>query len=292
MKPKNKLLPYLLIGPAVLVLIIMVGYPLFYGVRLSFTNMSLRYFLNPKFIGLDNYTRIFADVELYKITLRTFVWTFINVFFHVSMGMFLALILNRKLPFKNFFRVILMIPWAMPQYIAVITWKNMFRSEYGAIDIILNKIGISGLSWLSDGNLMFVAAIITNIWLGVPFMMTTFLGGLQSIPQEMYEAGDMDGIKAWSKLRHITLPLMRPVMVPAAVLGMIMTFNMVNVIFIISDGTGVDSTHILVTKVYKDAFTYFSYGKAAAMSVIIFLMLAAFSTAFIKILRGDEGVYD
>lgn len=284
--------PYLLILPAIAVLLFIIGYPLLFGFRLSFTNMNLYTFRNPAFNGLSNYRDILAMPEFYTTLLRTVVWTFVNVFFHVTIGMFLAICINRNFPGKNFFRVFLMIPWAIPQYIAVVTWKNMFRTQYGTIDIILNKLGITGIAWLSDPSWTFVAAIITNIWLGIPFMMMVFYGALKSVPHEMYEAGEMDGVNSWQKHMKITIPLLKPVAIPAIVLGSIWTFNMVNVIFIMTDNTGNDVTQILVTRVYKDAFTYFSYGKAAAFSVLIFIILAMFSWAFIKANKSGEGVYE
>ena len=292
MTNKYRFSPYLLIFPAILVMGLMVAYPLFYGIGLSFTNMSLKTFRNPAFNGIKNYIDVLGSPQFYFTAWRTIEWTIINVFFHVTLGLFLALLLNRDLPGKNFFRTILMIPWAVPQYIAVITWKNMFRGQYGTIDILLNKFGITDISWLTDPVWTFRAAIITNIWLGVPFMMAVIYGALQSIPKEMYEAGEIDGVKSFNKHRYITLPLLKPVLAPAVVLGTVWTFNMVNVIFIMTENTGHEVTQILVTKVYRDAFIFFGYGRAAATSVIIFLMLALFSVVYLKITKGSEGVYD
>lgn len=292
MQGRKKASPLLLVLPAILVLLVIVAYPLIYGISLSFTNMNLYTFRNPQPIGFQNFIDILSSVDLYTTALRTILWTVVNVFFHVLGGLFLALLLNRKLPMKNFYRVLLMIPWAMPQYIATITWKNMFRGQYGTIDIILNMMGIHGIQWLTNPNYTFLACIITNIWLGIPFMMTVILGGLQSIPKEMYEAAEIDGVRAWRKLKDITLPLLKPVLVPAITLGTIWTFNMVNIIFIFTENAGQNETQILVSRVYRDAFTYFSYGKAAAFSVVIFLMLALFSIIFIRVMKGGEGVYE
>jgi arabinogalactan oligomer/maltooligosaccharide transport system permease protein len=254
--------------------------------------MNLRHFLDRQYIGFENYKDILTDLEFYTTTLRTVIWTVVNVVFTVIIGVFLAIILNRKLPFKNFFRVLLMLPWAVPQYIAVLTWRNMFQSQYGTIDILLNKIGISGISWLSDPIWTFSACIVTNIWLGVPFMMVIALGAMQSIPLEMYEVGAIDGTNSWTKHRHITIPLLKPVMTPAIVLSTVWTFNMVNVIYMMTGRTGDNQTQILVSRVYKDAFTYFNYSKAATFSVLIFLILVLFAVYFIKIMRSGEGVYD
>jgi arabinogalactan oligomer/maltooligosaccharide transport system permease protein len=284
--------PYLLVLPSVIILLIFTGFPLIYGMGLSFTNMNLATFKSPHYNGLTNYIRIFSSPDLYVVTLRTIIWTIINVTFHVSIGLFLALMLNRRLPGKNLIRVLLMIPWAVPEYISALAWRGMFQSQFGAVNLILGSLGIQGPSWLTEPTWTLTACIITNIWLGVPFMMLISLSGLTSIPVELYEAGDIDGVNWWQKLRKITLPLLKPVLLPATILGTVWTFNKVTIIIIMTNGTSNEKTHILVTKVFRDAFSFFNYGKAAAFSVIIFLMLALFASSFIKAMKGDKGVYD
>lgn len=274
--------PYIFIAPAFIVMAIMVFYPLGYGFWLSLTNMSLRTFKNPSFIGLQNYVKVFQDAEVLATFFRTLIWTFVNIFFHVTIGLFLALLLNRKLPGKALLRVCLIIPWAMPQYIAALTWKGMFNQNFGAINLFLGSLGIENLPWLSDPKLTFYAAIITNIWLGFPFMMMITLGGLQSIPSELYEAADIDGAGPWRKFKDITLPLLKPTLTPAIILGTIWTFNMLNVIIIIAGGYGNKETQILVTDVYRLAFNFYRYGFAAAYSVLIFILLLVFSIVYIK----------
>ncbi|MGL6101405.1 MAG: carbohydrate ABC transporter permease [Fusobacteriaceae bacterium] len=287
----DKNTPYYFIAPAMLVMVAMVFYPLGYGVWLSLTNMSLTTFRNPSFIGLTNYLTVFKDPRLLTTFGRTIFWTFINVFFHVSIGLYLALLLNRKLPGKSILRVMLIIPWAMPQYIAALTWKGMFNQNFGAINIILGKLGIDSLAWLSDPTLTFTAAIITNIWLGFPFMMMISLGGLQSIPTELYEAADIDGAGTWDKFKNVTLPLLKPTLTPAIILGSVWTFNMLNVILIIAGGYGNDQTQILVTDVYRLAFSFFRYGYASAYSVLIFILLLVFGIIYVTksgIFSGDD----
>lgn len=260
--------PYLFIAPAFIVMAIMVFYPLGYGFWLSLTNMSLRTFKNPGFVGLQNYIRVFQDPEVLATFIRTIIWTFVNVFFHVTIGLFLAILLNRKLPGKSILRVFLIIPWAMPQYIAALTWKGMFNQNFGAINLMLGWFGIENLPWLSDPKLTFYAAIITNIWLGFPFMMMITLGGLQSISSELYEAADIDGASAWNKFKDITLPLLKPTLTPA--------------IIILAGGYGNKETQILVTDVYRLAFNFYRYGFAAAYSVLIFVFLLVFSLIYVR----------
>lgn len=284
--------PYVFVAPALLVIAIMVFFPLFYGFRLSITNMSMRHFLEGvKIVGLENYKEIFMDPESYAVFARTIIWTVVNVFFHVTIGLWLALLLNRKLPGKSLARILLIIPWAIPEYIAVLAWYGLLNSQYGAIDIALRALGLPAVAWLSDPNLTFIACIVVNIWLGFPFMMMICLGGLQSIPQELYEAADIDGANGWQQFRNITLPLLKPVLVPAIVLGSVWTFNKLNVIYILTRTTADSRVHILVTKVYRAAFDYYRYGYAAAFSVIIFFILLLFAYSFIKAMKGTEEVY-
>lgn len=278
--------PFWFILPAALVLFLVVLYPLCYEFYMSFKNITLLNIQSKAFpnAGLDNYKQILTDSLFYSTLLRTIIWTVINVTCHVVFGLFLAVILNRKLPGKAIIRVLLILPWAVPQYIAALTWKGMFNVEYGTVNIMLTKFFGQGsaIPWLTDPKWSFIAAIITNIWLGIPFMMMIALGGLQSIPTELYEAADVDGATSWQKFRTITLPLLKPVMTPAIVLGTVWTFNMVNVIYIITSGSASEEAQILVTLVYKKAFEYYRYGYAAAFSVIIFAILICFSSIFIK----------
>lgn len=287
----KKRTPYLFVIPAILIMVTMVFYPLVYGFWLSLTDMSLKTFRNPGFIGFKNYINIAKDPRILYTFFRTVIWTVINVFFHVTIGLYLAILLNRKLPGKGIIRVMLIIPWAIPQYIAALTWKGMFNQNFGAINLILGKMGIDSLAWLSDPSLTFIAAIITNIWLGFPFMMMISLGGLQSISKELYEAADIDGAGPWAKFKQITLPLLKPTLTPAIILGAVWTFNMLNVILIIAGGYGNAKTQILVTDVYRLAFNFYRYGYAAAYSVLIFILLLIFSIFYVKksnIFGGDE----
>jgi arabinogalactan oligomer/maltooligosaccharide transport system permease protein len=278
--------------PSLLVIGAVVLYPLAYEFWISLRNVTLLNLKSGKypFVGFENYIQILKDPLFYSTLVRTIIWTAVNVFFHVTFGLFLAVLLNRKLPGKSLIRVLLILPWAIPQYIAALTWKGLFNVEYGAVNIILTKIFGSGaaIPWLSDPKWSFIACIITNIWLGIPFMMMISLGGLQSIPQEYYEAAEVDGASSWQRFKNITLPLLKPVLTPAIVLGTVWTFNMINVIYIITSGAASESAQILVTLVYKKAFEYYRYGYAAAFSVIIFLILMLFSSAFIKAQKLED----
>ncbi|MFZ0390520.1 MAG: sugar ABC transporter permease [Calditrichia bacterium] len=289
---KEKHLPYLYTAPALLIMALMVAYPFFYNVVISFSNMNLSHFRDWKLEGVGNYVLVLKDKIFWYFLFKTILWTVLNLIFHVGFGVMLALVLNKNLKGKSVFRTLLILPWAVPQYITALTWRGMFNSEYGAVNLLLERWFGLQIAWLSTEWGAFAACLITNIWLGFPFMMIIALGGLQSIPDELYEAADIDGAGSWRKFRNITLPLLKPVMAPAVTLGVIWTFNNFNVVWLVSNGgEPSDTTHILVSWVYKAAFTYFRMGYAAAFSMIIFAMLFVFSWRFIKSTRATENVY-
>jgi arabinogalactan oligomer / maltooligosaccharide transport system permease protein len=194
---------------------------------------------------------------------------------------------------KPAWRVFLIIPWALPQYITALTWRGRFNYEYGDVNIILTKyMNLPPVEWLTSPMEAFMAAILTNIWLGFPFMMVVALGALQSIPGELYEAADVDGASAWRKFWTITAPLLRPVMIPAITLGIVWTFNNINVVWLVSNGGEPnDQTHILVSYVYKAAFSMYRFGWAAALSMIIFFILFTFTQIFLRQTRATETLY-
>jgi len=244
--------------------------------------------------GLQNFREIFTSPVLKQIHFmplfqRTILWTAIQVFFHTTLGLGLAMLMNNNIKFKGFYRTLIIIPWAVPQIIAVLAWRGEFHSQYGFINIILGYLGIAGIEWKSNPFWNYVAMNIVNIWLGVPFMMVILLGGLQSIPITYYEAAEVDGASRWHKFRNITLPLIQPVMTPAVILGVIWTFNNFNVPYMINEYE-LESSDILVTALFRSAFEYNRYGFAAAFALIIFLILLAFCMVYMRIVKLDLGL--
>jgi arabinogalactan oligomer/maltooligosaccharide transport system permease protein len=286
-----------LVGPAFLILAAVVLYPFVYNIIISFSNMSLRHIKDWVLVGPIQYVKVFTEEsqpDFYAIFFKTIIWTVINVVFHVVIGVFLALVLNQKdIRGKWLFRILLILPWAVPQYIVALTWRGMFNYEYGAINLLITQyLSLPAVEWLKSPTEAFIACIITNVWLGFPFMMVIALGALQSIPHELYEAADIDGATWWHKLRHITLPLIRPVMIPAITLGTVWTFNNLNIVWLVSNaGEPSDNTHILVSFVYKAAFNLYRYGYAAALSMVIFAVLLVFSFVFMKRTKATEAAY-
>jgi arabinogalactan oligomer/maltooligosaccharide transport system permease protein len=285
-----------LVIPSFVLLGAVVFYPFVYNLLLAFGNMNLTKMSDWELIGFRQFIKIFTEPsqpDFYAVFGKTIIWTVVNVTFHVVIGVFLALLLNQKIRGKSVYRTLLILPWAIPQYIVALTWRGMFNYEYGSINALLTKyLSLPAVEWLRSPTEAFIACIITNVWLGFPFMMVVALGALQSIPHELYEAADIDGASAWHKLKTITLPLIRPVMIPAITLGIVWTFNNLNIVWLVSNGgEPSDSTHILVSFVYKAAFNYYSFSYAAALSLVIFLILFVFSTVFTKQSKATEAAY-
>jgi arabinogalactan oligomer/maltooligosaccharide transport system permease protein len=293
----HRLFLLFLVGPAFLILVGVVFYPFIYNIVISFSNMNLRHIRDWVLIGPDQYIKVFTEPtqpDFYTIFFKTIIWTVVNVTLHVVIGVSLALVLNQKeIRAKWLFRTILILPWAVPQYIVALTWRGMFNFEYGALNLMLTQyLGLPAVEWLKSPNEALISCIITNVWLGFPFMMVIALGALQSIPHELYEAANIDGASWWHKLRHITLPLIRPVMIPAITLGTVWTFNNLNIVWLVSNaGEPSDNTHILVSFVYKAAFNLYRYGYAAALSMVIFAILLVFSLIFMKRTKATEAAY-
>lgn len=320
-------LAYTLLSPAILALVLFMIYPLVFNVLLSFSDLKRSTFscYSPvarggceldHLYGLDyaiqNFTDVFFRVRDGEITgwgrllrtadstfpillARTAVWTITNVFFHLTLGLGLSLIMNQKIRFKGLYRALIVIPWAIPGVIVGLTWKQEFHAQYGFVNTLITGLGGQPVSWLDDPTAAFVAVTFVNIWLGVPFYMVMLLGGLQSISQDYYEAAQMDGANSWNRFRYITMPLLKPILIPAVTLDVIWTFNKLDIIFLVTGGGPQESTNILVSALYNAAFgpaATQQLGFAAAFSIIIFIILFFFAVIWITTSGGLKEIYD
>jgi len=249
------------------------------------------------FVGLANFVDILLSQDFgvtdplsFYFTLGvTILWTVTNVFLHVTIGLALAMVLrNEWVKLKGVWRVLLIVPWAVPNYITALIWRGMFHKQFGAINGILEWFGVEPVSWFSQFSTAFAANLATNVWLGFPFMMVVTLGALQAIPRDLEEAAEVDGATRWQRFRHVTLPLLRPALVPAIVLGTVWTFNSFNIIYLVSQGEPDGATEILISEAYKWAFSrQEQYGYAAAYAVLIFFVLLGYSL-FTGQLKTDD----
>jgi arabinogalactan oligomer/maltooligosaccharide transport system permease protein len=284
--------------PAAVGMLLLVFVPFGYGLGLGFFNHAHGTYT---FVGLDNFAEILSGggrpishpLNFYFTLGVTILWTGLNVFLHVTIGLALAMVLKDPLlRFKGIYRVLLILPWAVPNYITALIWRGMFHHQYGAVNHVLSSLGIEKVSWFSDFSTAFAANVVTNTWLGFPFMMVVSLGALQSIPGDVYEAAEVDGASRWQSFWHITMPLLKPALFPAIILGTIWTFNQFNIIYLVSAGAPGGSTDILITEAYRWAFERADrYGLAAAYALIILVFLLAYTLITNRLTRATEDTY-
>ena len=300
---------YFYVAPALLGMLFLVFFPFSYGVILSFTDRTLfnqSVPLTELWVGFDNYVRILSDVDVLRSTpdgtvinyesfywtlFITICWTVANVAIGVTLGLALALVLNVEgLRGKAVYRVLLILPWAIPNYITALTWKGMFHPQFGVINQAIVMFGGEPVAWFDSVFSSFMTGVITNGWLSFPFMMVVSLGALQSIPSDMYEAAELDGASKWQQFWNITLPLLKPALIPAIILSVVWTFNMFNVIYLVSGGAPAGANEILITKAYKIAFERYQYAYAAAYSFVIFLILLGYGYFQNRVSKATEQV--
>jgi arabinogalactan oligomer/maltooligosaccharide transport system permease protein len=302
-----------MVAPVILVLAVLVFYPLVQGIWMTFTDINkanqaaevCRKTLggaevcepNPsrwQFTGLENYVNLLTGKvgnfwQLFRVTL---IWTLACVFFHYTLGLGLAVLLNREIRGRALYRVLLIIPWAIPAFVASFAWKFIFDRDYGIINAVLVALGQTRIDFFDTTAKSLTAVIIVNIWLGVPFMMVALLGGLQAVPAELYEAAEMDGATPWQRFLNVTMPSLRPVSASVILLGTIWTFNMFPIIFLMSRGGPGGTTDILVTGAYKAAFEGIrDYSLAATYGVLILSILIVYAIGYRFFLRKQGEVW-
>jgi ABC-type sugar transport systems, permease components len=282
--------------PVLIVTAALVGYPLLRGIYLSLTdateaNMGRTIGMNHipstyRFVGVGNYLDILGSGEFLARLAWTITWTVACVALHYGIGLGLAMLLNRPMRLRSLYRVLLVLPWAVPAFVSAFIWRYLFNGEFGVINAMLRAAGFGGVSWLDDPFWAKVSVIAVNVWLGVPFMMLALLGGLQAIPRELHEAAQVDGATPWQRFRHITVPGLRPVSSTVVLLGTIWTFNQFPVIFLLTRGGPGGSTEILVTYAYRQAFEGIrDYSGSAAWGMVILALLIVMAVFYRRALR-------
>ncbi|WP_407555824.1 carbohydrate ABC transporter permease [Streptomyces sp. Pv4-95] len=292
-----------MIAPVVLVIGVIIGYPLVRGAYLSLTdaneaNVERTIGVNHipathEFVGLDNYKAILSDSVFWDRLGWTVLWTVGCVSLTFLLGLALANMLNRKLRGRTVYRLALILPWAIPAFISVFTWRMLYNEKNGILNKLLAGGGIDAVPWLNDPSWAKLSVIAVNVWLGVPFMLVALLGGLQSIPGELYEAAEMDGAGPWQRFRNITVPGLRAVSSTVILLSTIWTFNMFPVIFLLTRGGPGDATEILVTYAYRLSFidSPRNFSESAAWGVLILVMLSLVAVVYRRALRKQGEVW-
>lgn len=286
---KKSFIPYTFVVPGFIIALGTVLLPNLFTLVLAFTNYSLYHFEDYKFIGFNNFSKILLGAEmkpLISVLGWTLIWAALSVFLSLALGLVLAIVLHdnfSNLFCKKWIQIFLILPWALPNFITILVWHGLLNTNFGLVNHILSITGIPPVSWLEDPLLAKVSVLMVNLWLGFPFMMSVCLGGLESIPKEIYEAAMVDGASPWSRFHFLTLPLLASILLPVIITSFAFQFNQFNVIYLLTEGgppilgSPAGSTDILVTYAYKLAFNQFRFGLSCAYGVLIFMIVAALS---------------
>lgn len=281
--------PYLWILPSVTLLVTMIAIPVVTVFELSVTDVG-KTGLIKGFAGFENFSAVFSDSNFWQALLNTLIWTIVVVLLSTIIGFLFALALNRPFFGKKVVRAIVIFPWATSLTIQALVWKFILNADYGALNTLLKRLGIiDGLvNWTSSALATFAWECWIGIFVTVPFVTYCLLSGLQSIDSTYYEAAEVDGSTYFTKLKRITIPLLKPNLTVSTVLNIIYVFNSFPIIWIISKGGPADKTHTLVTYLYKLAFYGGKTGYAASVSVIGFLILCVFSGVYMIMTLKSE----
>lgn len=271
----DRTLGILLMIPIAVTIFVIMGVPFVRAVYLSFTDKVVG--RAETFVGLQNYISLFKDPNYWKVVKNTFIYTVGSVWFKLLFGMLLAVILNKKLVGRGFFRTALLIPWALPGMVAATTWRWMYDSTYGILNSLLLSWGVIDLpiAWLSNPKITLYTAMIVNIWRGVPFFLFSLLGALQTIDNQMYEAAYLDGAGPMRQFWSITLPSIANVTKVTTLLSAIWTFNDFENVYLVTGGGPLNSSSIIATYTYDLAFIQNSFGRSlsAAVSMVPVLLI-------------------
>ena len=279
--------------PAFIYMMIFVGYPIISNIILSLQNVSVKNLVKgeKKFIGFENYATIFHDPVFLKAMGNTLLFTVACLIFQFLIGFLLALLFHKKFRLAKPVRGLTMIPWMMPMTVTALMFKFMFSTDVGIINYILKAVGLiqENIEWLTTPGTAMIAVVIANVWIGIPFNTILLSTGLTTIPQELYESASVDGANSWQRLIKITLPLLRPTIESVLVLGFIYTFKVYDLVYVMTEGGPVNSTHLLSTYSYKLSFDLFQYSKGSAVANILFLILLLVGMLYLKItMQGEE----
>jgi len=273
----------LLIAPAFLILAAVIAYPVGRAFWMSLHRIILiRPNLGQPFIGLENYVDVIQADFFWNSIRVSFIWTFVNLGAQLVLGMIVALLLNQRFRGRGLARGMVLIPWITPSVVAALTWRWMYDAEFGLVNAILMRLGLldNTIAWLGNTNTALWAIIVESIWKGTPFVTIMLLAALQTIPEELYDAAQVDGAGAWLRYRFITFPLILPTVIIAATLTTIYTFNNFNAIWLMTAGGPLRSTETLTIMVYRQAFQQFNMGTSTASGMIVFAILFIFVLIF------------
>jgi multiple sugar transport system permease protein len=287
MRFSTKYYPYVLLLPALLILILIIFYPIFYSIYLSFNNYVL---IKPKeihFVGLQNYFSLVKD-KIFRIALwKSGVWTFWVIGFELLLGLIGAWLLNRKFKGRNIIRAVVLLPWVFPSVLTGLMWVWMLDDTYGVINDILYRFGlISGyIPWMAQSSTALYGVIVTQIWHGTPFFVIMILAAFQSIPDELYEAARIDGAGLWQEFQFVSWPMILPTVIITTLLRTIWTANYVEIIQIMTEGGPGYSSLTLPIYAFRKAYSSLDFGYSSALSLVLVAILSVLVWIYMQILK-------
>ncbi|HIK32599.1 MAG TPA: sugar ABC transporter permease [Oscillatoriales cyanobacterium M59_W2019_021] len=286
---------WLLVIPALLLLLLVYAYPILRAFGLSLFSQNLGTQLQPEFAGLANYSRMIADGRFWQSIGNTAIFTFSALILELVLGMGIALVLNQTFRGKGLVRTIAILPWALPTAIMALAWTWIFNDQYGILNDILLRLGWieTGINWLGNPTLAMVATIVADVWKTTSFVSILLLAGLQSIPQDLYEAHAIEGATPWQSFRQITLPLIMPQITIAALFRFAQSFGIFDLIQVMTEGGPAGATEMVSLYIYATVRRYLDFGYGAALVVVTFLILivvVALAAYLIAKLRRSTGV--
>ena len=288
--PRDAALGYLLLAPAGLLLILLVGYPFLTAVVMSLQKKLIGQAAAP-FIGLGNYTALLTDLTFWIVVRNVLIFAGASVALKLVIGTSVALALNESMPARGVIRSIMILPWALPTLVSVLIWMWMYSDVGGVFNSVLMGTGVveRPILFLGTPVLAMVSVIVVNVWRGFPFFVVTLLAGLQTIASDQYDAAKVDGAGIWARFRHVTLPGLAPVMAVVTLLSTIFTLNDFAIVWLLTKGGPGNSTDVLSTLTYKVAIRGLELGKGVAVSVLmlpLLIVLIVLLTRFIN--RREE----
>ncbi len=283
---KQALFGYAILFPAIAVIAIFRFFPMIQAFYVSLTSYDL--LSPPVFIGLDNFGDLVQDPNFIHSAQVSVAYVFFSVVPVWALSLGLAMLFNRSIRGKNLFRAAAFMPVVMPAVVNAVVWTFMYQQD-GVVNTIIGWFGVDPIPWLRSSAWALWAVIIIGIWRATPYYMVIFLAGLQAIPEEYYEAAQIDGANGWAQFRHITLPLLQPTTMLVVVMSVIVALKVFAVPLIMTGGGPADATRVLPLFIYQTAFEFFKMGRAAAMSVFLFIAMMIFTVFQIRLFsRGEE----
>lgn len=291
---KERRVAIIFVVPALLAVTAVFIYPMLQSLYLSFFQVELiKPWLGRPFVGLGNYIRALSNPEFWSSMGKTAYFTVVSVGLELIIGIIVGVVLNEEFTGRGFMRAIMLIPWAMLTITNGLIWMWVFNPNYGMFNAILSKLGIltTYRAWLADPFWAMHAVILADVWKMAPFMTLLILAGLQPIPDEIYEAADVDGASGWTKFRLVILPLLRPTILVAVVLRTMGAFKVFDVIYVMTSGGPANATKVISFYTFGEAFRYFHIGYGSALAWLVTLGQLLLVAIYIKLLGSDSRLF-